>query len=235
MKAVILQPSYIPWRGYFNQIKKADVFVFYDDVQYDRHGWRNRNRIKAPGGTRWLTIPVLTKGSVEHGTEIRDIRINWDRDWATKHWRSLQQSYSRAPAFDRCAEQLEVAYSSRPTLLADFTIDLIVSLAAMLGIEDTLFLRSSTLDAPGKGTDRLLTILRKVGADHYISGPSARDYLDEEALERAGITLEYMTYDYPGYEQLYPPWDPQVSVLDLLFMKGPEAWRWIWGDARSDP
>ena len=103
MKCAILQPSYIPWRGYFHQIQKADVFVFYDDVQYDKHGWRNRNRIKTAGGTQWLTIPVQKKGNVAEAREIREIEISWDRPWNRKHLSTLVQSYAKAPCFDKYA------------------------------------------------------------------------------------------------------------------------------------
>ena len=226
-RCAILQPSYIPWRGYFHQIQKADVFVFYDDVQYDKHGWRNRNRIKTANGPIWLTIPVHHKGNVAQGTPINEIRINWDSAWNTKHWTTLRQVYGRAPHFARYAPLLESLYGERPDRLADFTIALTVALANALGLHAE-FRRSSTMDIPGYRTDRLIAICQSLGADHYVSGPSARDYLEEEKFAEAGIALEYMAYDYPPYEQLHPPFDPQISILDLLFMVGPRAGEWIW-------
>ncbi len=231
MKCVILQPSYIPWRGYFHQIQKADVFVFYDDVQYDHRGWRNRNRIKTPGGTQWLTVPVLAKGHQTENILIRDIRIAWDEPWNEKHWKAISRSYAKAPYFKKFAPAVEAFYKKRPEFLADFTIDLTVALAKELGLGEKKFLRSSELNGGGAKTDRLVSLLKKLGATHYISGPSARDYLDEAALEREGITLEYMEYRYPDYPQLHPPFDGQVSALDLLFMTGPEAPRHISGEA----
>lgn len=227
MKCVILQPSYIPWRGYFHQIAAADLFVFYDDVQYDKRGWRNRNRIKTPHGVRWLTIPVHSKGAQTLGTPINQIPIAWDSDWNQDHLRTLQSCYAKAPFFHKYEPLLVDFYSRRPELLADFTIGLTIALAHELGIRDTRFLRSSQLEASGAKTDRLIRILEQVGATHYISGPSAREYLQEEQFHRAGIELSFMAYDYPEYPQLYPPYDPQVSVLDLLFMTGPEAMRYI--------
>jgi hypothetical protein len=229
VKAVILQPSYIPWRGYFHQIQKADVFVFYDDVQYDDRGWRNRNRVKTRQGARWLTIPVGSRGVQVQQTPIREVEICWDRPWAQKHWTTIRHSYARAPFFGRYAPMVEGFYAARPSRLADFTIDLILALARELGLTRTRFLRSSSLDVQGARTERLLGLLRAVGADHYISGPSARGYIEEERVAAAGVTLEYMEYDYPEYEQLHPPYDPYVSILDLLFMKGPDAPRYIWG------
>ena len=229
MKCVILQPSYIPWRGYFHQVQKADVFVFYDDVQYDDRGWRNRNRVKTEQGARWLTIPVFSQGVQVTRTPIRDVRIAWDRPWARKHWETIRHSYSRAPHFARYAPLLADFYARHGERLADFTIELTIALSWELGLTRTRFLRSSDLAVEGSRTDRLLGLLAAVGADHYISGPSARDYIDEEKVAAAGVTLEYMTYDYPEYEQLHPPYDPQVSILDLLFMKGGEAGEFIWG------
>jgi hypothetical protein len=228
VKCVILQPSYIPWRGYFHQIQKADIFVFLDDVQFDRHGWRNRNRIKTSQGTQWLTIPVVSKNAVVLGTPIHQIPICWDRPWSNSHWSTLRQAYNKAPYFDRYAPMLEKIYATGPSLLADFTVDFTILLAQELGLQGKQFIRSSELNVSGKKTDRLLGILERVGASHYISGPSAKDYLEPEKFQAAGIGLEYVEYGYPEYEQLYPPFDPQVSILDLLFMKGPSTPRFIW-------
>ena len=231
MNCVILQPSYIPWKGFFHQIQKADVFVFYDDVQYDKHGWRNRNRIKTRQGPEWLTIPVLSTGAVSKGIPISEVHICWDRNWNQVHQRSLSNSYSKAPFFDRYRAMTEAWYAQQPDLLADFTIDTTIQLARELGIEHTRFVRSSTMGCTGTKTDRLVEILLKLGATHYISGPAAKDYLETEKLGKHGITVEWMTYEYPEYPQLYPPFDPYVSILDLLFMAGPEAGRYVWGSS----
>ncbi len=229
MKCVILQPSYIPWRGYFDQIHAADLFIFYDTVQYDKHGWRNRNRIKTPAGTQWLTIPVNCKGNVSEGIPIIGIPISWDKPWNVAHFDKLRASYKRSPFWGQYSTLIRHYYDQRYEKLADLTIDTTIALARELGIEHTRFMRSSEMDVQGARTDALIDILTKVGATQYISGPSARDYIETEKFEIAGITLEYMTYNYPEYEQLYPPYDPQVSILDLMFMKGPEAGQYIWG------
>jgi hypothetical protein len=229
MKCVILQPSYIPWRGYFDQINRADVFVFYDDVQYDKHGWRNRNQIKTAQGRQWLTIPVHSGGVVEKAIPINQVGIDWSRPWNASHWKALTFAYRRAPFFHTYATLLEPFYQRHDVLLADFTIDLTVALARALGIQHTRFMRSSEMDASGQKTDRLLQILIQLGADHYISGPSARDYIENDKFTSAGITLEYMDYHYPEYPQFHPPFDPFVSILDLLFMTGPEASKNIFG------
>ncbi len=228
MKCVILQPSYIPWRGYFHQIIQSDVFVFYDDVKFDKNGWRNRNRIKTPQGLKWLTIPVRSKGVETNHTPINQIEISWDRDWISSHWNTIQMAYHKAPYFDFIAGNLKPFYQQRPGRLADFTINLTKGITTMLGNQRVKFIRSSELEnIHGEKTERLIQILGRVGCDHYISGPSARDYIDSHQFERAGISLEYMTYDYPEYPQLYPPYDPQVSILDLMFMVGPDALNFI--------
>lgn len=223
MNVVILQPSYIPWRGYFDQIRRADLFIFYDDVQYDKHGWRNRNQIKTAQGKQWLTIPVHSKGVTE-GIAIKDVRIDWSKPWAKNHLKALMFAYTKSPYFKDYLPLLESFYNRRDECLADFTIETTILLSRELGITTTRFLRSSELpNIDGIKTDRLIQILKQVSAKHYISGPSARDYIEPEKFEEAGITLEYVEYNYPEYPQLYPPFDSYVSILDLLFMTGKDA------------
>lgn len=223
MNVVILQPSYIPWRGYFDQIRRADVFIFYDDVQYDKHGWRNRNQIKTHQGKQWLTIPVHTKG-VTNGTVIKDVRIDWTKPWAKNHLKSVSFAYGKAPCFEAYVPLLESFFARRDEFLADFTIETSMILARELGFTSTRFMRSSEMpEIRGQKTDRVIHILKRVGATHYICGPSASSYMEPEKFDAAGITFEYMEYRYPEYLQLYPPYDPYVSVLDLLFMAGKDS------------
>lgn len=228
MTGVIVQPSYIPWRGYFHLIQRADVFVFYDDVQYDKHGWRNRNRIKGPNGAQWLTIPVLTKSAVADARPINDVGINWNTNWNRKHWTTLSQVYGRSAYFDRLAPRLKPFYERHDELLCELTIDLTIALADELSITGTRFVRSSSLGIGGTRTQRLVSILQALGADHYVSGPTASAYLEEDRFRDAAIHLEYMNYDYPEYDQHHPPFDPHVSVLDLMFTVGPDARKYIW-------
>jgi len=228
VNVVILQPSYIPWRGYFDQIFRADLFIFYDDVQYDKRGWRNRNQIKTPKGKQWLTIPVNSRGAQTENIPIHQIRMVWETPWSQNHLKALQHSYSKAPHFSHYLPLLEKFYQRRDEFLADFTIDFTIALVHELGNTHTSFMRSSEIKGiDGQKTDRLIQILQSVGGTYYISGPSARDYIEKEKFDSAGITLEYMEYNYPEYLQLYPPFDPYVSILDLLFMAGPEASNYI--------
>ena len=191
MIAVVLQPSYIPWRGYFDQIRRADTFIFYDDVQYDKHGWRNRNQIKTASGKKWLTIPVHSAG-VTSGIPIKDVRIDWKTPWAENHLKTLTAAYGRAPFFKEYLPMLDSFYSRHDELIAEMTIATTIELARRLGIVNTRFLRSSELSGiTGQKTERLVQILTRVGADHYISGPSARDYIEFGSIQcgwhQAGI------------------------------------------------
>jgi hypothetical protein len=203
------------------------VFVFYDDVQYDRHGWRNRNRVKTPQGSQWITIPIKSVGARWTEVPICAVEISWDRAWNKIHWETLRHNYSKAPFFSVYEPMLKEWYAMRNEKLADFTIQTTIALAHQLGIRDTAFVRSSDLHCSGTKTDRLLSILQRVGASHYISGPAAQEYLETDKLEAAGISVEWMVYDYPEYPQLYPPYDPHVSIIDLLLMTGPQAGDYI--------
>jgi hypothetical protein len=164
MKCVILQPSYIPWRGVFHQIQKADLFIFYDDVQYDTRGWRNRNRVKTSHGPTWLTIPVHKKGAQSENIPVKDIEIAWEKAWNEEHWKTLEIHYRRAPFFHAYAGMLAEWYSRRDQYLADFTIDLTTQLANQLGIQHTRFSRSSAYHAAGVKTERLVSILQAAGS-----------------------------------------------------------------------
>lgn len=231
MNVVILQPSYLPWRGVFHQIRMADVFVHYDDVQYDKHGWRNRNRVKTANGPAWLTVPVMAHGNVVEHTPIRDIRIAPDQPWQAKHWRTIEQSYRKAPHFARTAEAIRPFFERPVERLADLTIPLTETLAGLLGITGTRFVRSSDLGGQGTKTDRLLGLLTGLGATDYWSGPAAKEYLEEGKLAAAGIRTHWFAYDYPEYPQLHGAYDGQLSVLDLLCMTGPSAADYIWNRA----
>jgi len=227
MNVVILQPSYISWRGVFDQIQKADLFIFYDDVQYDKHGWRNRNQIKTAQGKQWITIPVHSKG-VTDGIPIKDVRIDWSKPWAKNHLKALTFAYAKTPYFASYVPWLDSVFGRRDEFLADFTIWLTIEIARKIGNNHTRFMRSSEIvGIEGQKTDRLIQILQHVGASHYFSGPSARDYIEQEKFDTAGIGLSYIEYSYPEYQQLYPPFDPYVSILDLLFMTGADANKYI--------
>jgi len=227
----VIQSSYIPWKGYFDIIHDADLFIFYDDAQYTKNDWRNRNRIKTGEGTAWLTIPV----QAHLGQTIREVRPA-DSLWAKKHWKTLSQCYSRAPHFGRYREFFESVYlGSRWDSLSSLNQHLIKCIARdLLGIA-TEFADSRDYPADGRRLERLIEVLRRADAGVYVSGPSARDYIDADAFRAAGIDLVYKSYDgYPVYPQFHPPFEHNVSILDLLFHAGPDAPYYIWGWRESE-
>ncbi|MCE9634849.1 MAG: WbqC family protein [Planctomycetes bacterium] len=227
---VVLQPSYIPWRGYFHQVYLADAFVFYDDVQYDKNGWRNRNMLKGANGLHWLSVPVsLPTGSL--ATEIRHVNIDHRQPWASKHWKSIVADYGRTRWFGMLESVMRPRIESNPERLADLTIPLVMDIAAALGIRHTQFMRSSEMGIGGGRTERLAAICRSVGADRYVSGPSARSYLDEACMRDAGIEVAWMEYEYPEYPQVHGAFAGNVSVIDLIANAGSESGAYIWGGA----
>ena len=228
MNVVILQPSYLPWRGYFHLIQQADIFVFYDDVQYDEHGWRNRNQIKTAQGAQWLSVPVLTKGIHTNAIQIKDVVIQQNKPWRTKHWRTIEQNYRRAPYFEQFAPMVADFYKVDYEHLADLTVASTILIARTLGLTTTRFLRSSQLPSEGGRTNRLISLLKHLGATRYISGPSGANYIEPQMFSAAGIELKYMEYDYPAYPQLYGSFVASLSVIDLLFNVGERSGSYIW-------
>lgn len=231
MRVAVLQSNYIPWKGYFDIIQRVDTFVFYDDVQFTKNDWRNRNRIKTPSGLQWLTIPV---GS-DLNRLVQDVAIT-DHHWQVKHWKTLQQVYGKAPFFPVYREFLEAVYLDRVwDNLSVLNQYLIVEISRLFLGVTTQFRRSSEFALRGAKSDRLLDLLQQLETSQYVSGPSALSYIDSASYSAAGITVEYMNYSgYPPYPQLHPPFEHGVSILDLLFHAGPEAPRYIWGDRHEE-
>lgn len=218
MKCAIVQSNYIPWKGYFDLIRRVDRFILYDDAQYTRRDWRNRNRIKTPQGLQWLTIPVHSKGN--YTTPIKDIRIS-DPDWGLRHWEAIRHNYARAPHFE-FARLFEPLFRTAETSLSAVNRMFIERVCEVLGIETSI---TSSMDyelCDGKN-ERLIALCKAVGCDSYLSGPSARGYLDVQQFNREGISVEFMDYSYAEYAQLYPPFEHGVTVLDLIFNQGPRA------------
>jgi hypothetical protein len=217
----VVQSNYIPWRGYFDLINSVDEFILYDDVQYTIRDWRNRNIIKTSSGPLWLTIPVEVKG--KYLQKIRDAVIS-DPTWAQKHWASIMHSYSRAKYFPRHRELFEELYSrADDKLLSQINYRFIVGICRILGIT-TPISWSMDYNLIGDKTERLVHLCQQAGATAYLSGPSAKAYLKEDLFRNEGISVSYMDYsDYREYAQLYPPFQSQVSIIDLIFNEGPGA------------
>jgi len=222
----IIQSCYIPWKGYFDFINSVDHFVLYDDVQYTRRDWRNRNQIKCAEGLRWLTVPVEVKGKFTQA--IRDTRIA-ERTWAESHLKALVHTYARAPFFDDYRDFLRDAYAEAGSLerLSQVNFLFIQRLCQVLGIKTPLTW-SSEFELRGNKSERLLNICLDLGASEYVSGPAARCYLDTALFNEKGVDVSFFDYGgYPEYEQLYPPFAHTVTLIDLLVHTGPEARRYM--------
>jgi WbqC-like protein len=224
-KVAIVQSSYIPWKGYFDLIRQTDEFILFDDVQFTKRDWRSRNRIKTPQGPCWLSIPVKVKGLYRQA--IKDTIVS-DTTWNQQHWRAIQFNYARAPYFKTYQEALaDLFLGCTNVSLSAINYRFISGLCRLLGITTPL---SWTMDytlAPGK-TERLISLCQQAGASEYVSGPSARAYIEAPLFEQAGISLSFFDYDgYPEYPQLHPPFDHYVSVIDLLVNTGPDALRYM--------
>lgn len=212
MKVGIIQSSFIPWRGYFDFIASVDLFVFYDDVQYSKGSWRNRNRIKCRDGARWLTVPVRHRSLSQL---ILETEIDDRKDWRADHARIWRSEYADAPFLGDVLELLGEMGRGEDRTISQLNIRLSRAICAFLDIR-TPTLLSSELDAEGTRTDRLINLLRKVGARSYLSGPSADNYLEKDKFRDSGIRLEYKSYDYAPYPQAWGAYDGAVSVLDLI-------------------
>jgi hypothetical protein len=217
-RVAILQSNYIPWRGYFDLIDSVDEFMLYDDRQYTTNDWRNRNRIKTAQGVQWLTIPVRH----QFGQRIDEALIG-DRRWATKHWRTLVQNYAAAAHFGDYRERIEGVYLEETDRLSVVNRRFIETICELLEITTTIT-SSGDYEGVGDRGERVLSLCQAAGAGTYLTGPGARSYLDEQTFEDAGIAVEWMHYEgYPDYPQLHGPFEPAVTVLDLLFNTGPDA------------
>ena len=220
-KAAIVQSNYIPWKGYFDLINCVDECILYDDMQYTKRDWRNRNRIKTPNGLLWLTIPVIVKERFFQ--KIKDTVIS-DRKWNRKHWKTIVANYSKAAHFTDYRDLFEELYlKSNESYLSEINFKFITAICAVLEI-DTIITRSMDYHLCEGKTERLVDLCRQAGAEEYILGPAAKDYIDEELFRREGITLRYMDYSgYPEYLQLYGQFEHSVSIIDLIFNEGADA------------
>lgn len=217
----ILQPGYLPWLGFFEQVYMSDVFIIYDDVQYDKHGWRNRNRIKTTNGVQWLTVPVLLKFK-EHPL-INEAKIDNRVKWRTKHLLSIKQNYSKAPFYEEYIDIFEEAYSREWECLIDIDMFFIVKLAECLGLKNKKIVKSSILTVEGDRIKRLANICKIFKADTFYEGASGKNYIDESYFSEYGIMVKYQDYKHPIYNQLYGDFVPYLSVIDLLFNHGKES------------
>jgi len=218
---IITQPNYIPWRGYFDQIAKTDVYVIYDDVQYTKRDWRNRNKIKTPNGTKWLTIPVQVKGNFNQ--KIKDVKIA-DKSWPKSHWGSIKQFYKDCYGPKDTKDWLENLYlTTDEDFLIDINFKFTAEILKYLNIEREICFSSNFSLSDGKNK-RLIDLCKKLNITSYWSGPAAKDYIDTELFKEQGINVNYFDPDYKKlYPQLFPPFNEKVSIIDLLLNTGPQA------------
>lgn len=220
MKVAIIQSCYIPWRGYFDIIRSVDLFIIFDDVQYPvGRSWRNRNRVKTSRGLQWLTVPLRE----HHGRSIDQVEIgDAPRPWRDAHHRLLHEALEATPYFGDAFRLWNISLSNDMPYLSELNFRLTRDLCDYLEIQ-TPIVMSRQYGATGAKTNRLIDLLKKVGATTYISGPTAKDYLDENLFRQNNIGLEYKVYDYSTYPQLYGDFDGTVTVLDLIANCGPQA------------
>ncbi len=220
-RVAIVQSSYIPWKGYFDLIRSVDEFILLDDVQFTRRDWRSRNQIKTQHGLAWLSVPVNTRG--RYTQTILETTIS-DASWADRHWQTLRASYAQTPFFRAYADRVEALYRGAASdRLSDVNHAFLTGLCGMLGIETRVTWSTDYAVRSGR-SERLVDLCLASGATEYLSGPSARDYLDVAAFEAAGVQVRFADYGgYPEYPQPHGPFVHQVSVLDLLFCTGPRA------------
>ena len=219
-KVAILQSNYIPWKGYFDLINMVDEFIFYDEVQYTKNDWRNRNKIKTPQGIQWLTIPVRQESLDQ---KIKDTKIT-DKKWNIKHWRTISQNYSKAKYFKDYKDIFEELYlTCDEEYLSEINYKFITTINEILGIK-TKLRWSSEFELVDGQTEKLLGICKDCNADIYLSGPAAKDYFNEDLAKQENIKVEWMDYSgYKEYEQLNPPFEHGVTILDLIFNEGDRA------------
>lgn len=212
------QPQYFPWLGYFDKINKSDVFVYLDDVQYKKREWQNRNRIKTPSGFQWLTVPV----KYSHRERINEILIQNELSWQNDHIQGLELNYKKTRCFEKYRDIFFEAIKNKWDKLSDLNIKITELMLKIFGIETKIML-SSSLSVDTMKTDRIIDICKKLGADTYLSGQGARDYLEPEKFDQNKIKLEYQEFKHPVYSQAFGEFLPFASAIDMIFNEGEKS------------
>jgi len=220
MKIAIHQPEHLPWLGFLHKASLADAFVLLDNVQFRKNYFQNRNRIRTANGSSWLTVPVK-----RHPLNclISQIKINNTHNWQDKIFKSISLNYQKAPYFKKYSSFFKETYSLDREFLSELNIHMIRNLLSFFGIKTNLVVASGLSDISGSKGDLLLSICQRLGADEYISGISGREYLDTESFKRSGIKVTFQDFFHPVYQQLYQPFIPCMSGIDLLFNYGDKS------------
>lgn len=222
-------PSYLPWLGQFEKIARSDVYVLHDTAQYEKKGFMNRNRIKTPQGSMWLTVPVDLDGYLVK--ELRRIEVQERLGWRGRHWQSICYNYSRAPYFDRYSGPLEAVYARPWRTLVELNVALLRLVMAELGITTPLVRTSELSGLEGAKSDFVLSVCRRLGADTYYCGLHGREYLREEDFRAHGIAVVYQRFQHPTYPQRFGEFRPSMAAIDLLFNCGPRSREILLGGA----
>ena len=223
----MLQPNFLPWKGVFDLINRVDTFVFYDDVQYTHKDWRNRNRILTPKGLEWINVPILKKG--KRNQLICDTEIDNSQNWAAKQYKTIELNYKKANYFDAFTDLLREIYLEKTWgKISDLNIFATRKICHLLGISCE-FIKASDLQISGdKNGEKVIKICQQLDCQHFINGPASKAFMNEHLFNHAGISLEYISYHYPSYQQLHQqPFQHQVSIIDLLFNCGPNSFDYI--------
>lgn len=218
MKISIMQPTYLPWIGYFGMIYLSDIFIFYNDVQFVKRSWQNRNKIKTPHGWSWLTVPVISNFK----ENINEIRLNNDLNWREKHLKAIEFNYRNAPYFNEFYETLKELYNTKYEFLEDLNINFIKTIAKFLNI-NTKFLVSSDLKSDGAKTDRLISVINNLKNNDkcdYLTVPGTKDYIEPIKFEEKHIKLFWYYFIHPKYPQLFGDFCPYMSIIDLILNVG---------------
>ena len=219
--AVIAQPTYLPWLGYFELIATADVVVFLDTVQFEKQSWQCRNRLKGSNGQPfWLSVPLM-----EHAlaTSLREIRISPKQGtWRKKHLRSIEIQLGAGPYFRELFPRVQTWLNTEYEYLADLNIDGIKMFSEMLALSPR-FVRASELNPKGHKTELVVDLCRQVGADRYYSSAGSKEYLEERLFTETGVELTYQAWEHPTYRQRGDGFVSHLSALDALMNIGPQA------------
>lgn len=211
----IHQPAYLPWLGYFDKIKRADKFIYLDTVQFQKNSFQNRNKIRTPQGSIWLTVPVRTSGAL-YDTALKDVSIDNTTAWQRKHLGGIQANYARARCFDGIIERIRPFYVREWGHLSYLCFEMLSLFLKLLDIRTPVVKASNLHATTGRKSDLILELCRLAGATHYLSGSLGRDYLDVAAFSAAGISVEFQDYAHPTYTQAFPGFLPYMGVIDLL-------------------
>jgi len=221
MKIAIMQPTYLPWMGYFALMDQCDVFVFLDSVQFEKRSWQQRNKIKTPRGDLILSVPVISKGRFDQ--EIREVEIDTSKGFQEDHLKAIKYNYSKTKYFKQFISDLESIFLKKHRFLVDLNIELILWIKNVLNIQSQIF-RSSNLAVSGQKGELLVNICKNLGAEHYISPQGAKVYIEgTNIFQTNNVELSYQEFQHPVYVQLFDGFLPYLSVIDLLFNEGEKS------------